>query len=1075
MYIIQVSAGDYVHIIGQTGHTVEYAIYSSFNGSTLNENDVVELGEYHVGNRDFDKIVEVSHSGYFAMCSYKNATIEDILILSSLSEMKKYVDFHEDISANNNGTEYASLDLALAAIKIEYRKSGMSIRYIDANTHEYVQYRYNLVYANTTDGNKDFLNIENWTKSTPETDEKPTAGSKKLVTSKGIYPLASNNLYGKNITIIGDELSTFYGYTSTNYYPNSGSGVNFVEQTWWYNLILKNNAIIKENLSANLLRITNSVSVTNNLVAKVESAQDTDVMFLAAGAIDGIYSIPLGVIDFTKSTEDLDDSKIVDAYIHAIRIAITKATKVYCVIQSHTNVSIKEAIIKIAEYYKGNGVESINLYGKELEGYDGLNNIKYRLTLNGMSQMGSIIQDCISSEAMSYVSLADKLGYNVVDVDTKDFKWENDKRVRKATNQITTSTGTNSRLSAYVKVVPGTVVYVAGRPQDISDTYRIAAFDEYFNILPEDCRDADFSTGRIKYVVPNGVHYILVSTTEQHKPESGVFSQPFNFANAFDCQNADNIVSYLKSQNIKQVQGYVPTNYSTPGIFRDGSSSITLFPVFFKKENIYKIRFDGVGAGILQLVCFTEDGSAIQTFTSTTDSGMIEVNENAYVFAIQLKQGNIEDINLKFFYKDTNLFQKRYCDVNAVRDAVVISDWEHEKMAHVCQLYFDYDTKFFFVPYYSSMGNHDADGEKNIVVSKISPCALNKPTFFKPFEYGMTVGTFTASPKAKFNDPNIIFLSDGATARCLVFGGNANPEVQGQETGYFYRDFNKETLSLGNSVNICKLKYRYNGEDVVVNMTVANVTEFATRIMNKPTGPGGTLIMSPEHLVTRENGQTVIYSYLSGITSGIDGDWDGCIIKSTDYGVTWEYVSHRPNTEYLGMWEVGLALVGRRIFVLYKASKYPISYYDLDNDEWGDIVLQSYTGAVLGIDSSRPLLYYNNNVLYAITNIPPRINDKGEITYAGSGTPNSVYRSHVLIEKIDTTTIERTFFKEFWHHDSCQYFSTLNVYGWDYFAFTEDRRRQTTANSIKGNISMLKVDWFQQDIENSYQENIFNQ
>ena len=51
-------------------------------------------------------------------------------------------------------------------------------------------------------------------------DEKPTAGSKKLVTSKGIYPLVSNNLCGKNITIIGDDLSTFDGYTSTKYYPN---------------------------------------------------------------------------------------------------------------------------------------------------------------------------------------------------------------------------------------------------------------------------------------------------------------------------------------------------------------------------------------------------------------------------------------------------------------------------------------------------------------------------------------------------------------------------------------------------------------------------------------------------------------------------------------------------------------------------------------------------------------------------------------------------------------------------------------------------------------------------------------
>ncbi|MBQ7552933.1 MAG: hypothetical protein IJT46_01050 [Bacteroidaceae bacterium] len=73
-----------------------------------------------------------------------------------------------DISAANNDggvfAVYASLGAALAAVPIENRKSGMSVRYIDATTNNYEQYRYLSQYANTAAGNNAFINVANWTK-----------------------------------------------------------------------------------------------------------------------------------------------------------------------------------------------------------------------------------------------------------------------------------------------------------------------------------------------------------------------------------------------------------------------------------------------------------------------------------------------------------------------------------------------------------------------------------------------------------------------------------------------------------------------------------------------------------------------------------------------------------------------------------------------------------------------------------------------------------------------------------------------------------------------------------------------
>ena len=54
--------------------------------------------------------------------------------------------------------QYNTLSLALAAVPQERRKGGMTIRYIDSTSEEYVQYRY----MNSSIANTDFINTANW-------------------------------------------------------------------------------------------------------------------------------------------------------------------------------------------------------------------------------------------------------------------------------------------------------------------------------------------------------------------------------------------------------------------------------------------------------------------------------------------------------------------------------------------------------------------------------------------------------------------------------------------------------------------------------------------------------------------------------------------------------------------------------------------------------------------------------------------------------------------------------------------------------------------------------------------------
>ena len=92
--------------------------------------------------------------------------------------------------------QYDTLALALGSVPQERRKGGMTIRYIDSVSGEYVQYRY----LSTSIANMDFINTTNW----QGVDSEPIAGSRNLVESNALTPIIKEEkyLYKDNTVIL---------------------------------------------------------------------------------------------------------------------------------------------------------------------------------------------------------------------------------------------------------------------------------------------------------------------------------------------------------------------------------------------------------------------------------------------------------------------------------------------------------------------------------------------------------------------------------------------------------------------------------------------------------------------------------------------------------------------------------------------------------------------------------------------------------------------------------------------------------------------------------------------------------
>lgn len=95
----QVYAGDVVRIIGKAGYSMNYAVYSEFNGTALDGTKVIQLGS--VINTDFDLFVNITGDGYIATSSVSTYNSQDIFTQSSLSELKNEIENDIDSSKHD--------------------------------------------------------------------------------------------------------------------------------------------------------------------------------------------------------------------------------------------------------------------------------------------------------------------------------------------------------------------------------------------------------------------------------------------------------------------------------------------------------------------------------------------------------------------------------------------------------------------------------------------------------------------------------------------------------------------------------------------------------------------------------------------------------------------------------------------------------------------------------------------------------------------------------------------------------------------------------------------------------------
>ena len=409
---------------------------------------------------------------------------------------------------------------------------------------------------------------------------------------------------------------------------------------------------------------------------------------------------------------------------------------------------------------------------------------------------------------------------------------------------------------------------------------------------------------------------------------------------------------------------------------------------------------------------------------------------------LELEIGGVED-DLQ------ELAGKFQGQVASLKRSYAVSKYQTELMAHVGTIY-DGSDGHFYIPYYGS------DTTPNETIGNDIICRLAKVSQYNPHDVtvidvlkkGDTVGTFTQSSDYAPYDPNIVI--DGGTIRYIMA---ITSSALSNAPGLGYRDIDKDTLTLGNSVNWCQIKYAIGGTTYTEDATKANLGKMIDRYFGQQSG--GTIGLYP--IITAPfveyNGE--IYGYLSGLDAGknsTDKDWSGAIVKSADYGITWEVVAWANDlfdarVDY-PMWEAGIAIDSGIIYVLFKFADTPIASYNLTTQQWTPLVyLYGYLGQDVTIDNSRPCLFLNGGKLYAMQNVLPRL-----VTEIGT-----VYRSRVKIFRLNPSDFSKEASCEITNDAGVQYMTCINQRGRNWFCFTEDRSHRNY--QMKGNISIIPLDF----------------
>ena len=409
-------------------------------------------------------------------------------------------------------------------------------------------------------------------------------------------------------------------------------------------------------------------------------------------------------------------------------------------------------------------------------------------------------------------------------------------------------------------------------------------------------------------------------------------------------------------------------------------------------------------------------------------------------------------------------------------DAYVISDYNNDIMAHVSNIFFCGDG-YIYVPYSANLTSHsetiDSTDEMVAKIAKVNLCNLSNPiikTFAKKGDmFGGDEG-FHQSDTFAVYDTVLIDKDEEHFATCSVLTPNGTSIC-----GTYYSTINKKTLQFAeNGVQICKFKYSYQGNNYEVDMNVENLLVFAQRITNDNNTRFGTY-----PIITRPIPYDgYFYSYLGACNTGsadVNKSFCGALIRTEDFGKTWELVAYNSTLSFVkNMWEGAALPYNGRVYCLLRARDsearlYNLAmYYDLDTSSWSNVTqLSGYvdgvlidkmvdpnTGKEVGVfaGDARPFIYQRNGYIYLFAQSLPLVK-----TYWSehSGQTDGVYRSHVRIYKCDEdlNILEK---KSLFGKNGLQYVSLCDVEDKIYFGFTEDKRHFD--KRTKGNISLMQFD-----------------
>ena len=302
-------------------------------------------------------------------------------------------------------------------------------------------------------------------------------------------PEAADGIVRKKVSILGDSISTYQGFTPypSNYqYPKSScADFTNVSQTWWHQIIYDKmtNAKLEVNSSYTgtcVQETTDKGHPGYGFLHRYVELGDPDVILINGGTNDSwSFSLPVGTLDFSIATDNLDEFQFAQAYDKLIRLMKAKypSAQIACIIgdnvmdQAYT--AYAQVIRDVCEHYDLPYAQVV-FADRAAMTYDNVHP-----NVNGMEEMANQIWNALKPSLEPGSDGIPSLEARIVNVDSPKMK--------------VYLPPTNGKLCPLVVVCPG------GGYSSIpgADGYEGAYYKDLFN-------EAGYALAVLYYTVPGG-------------------------------------------------------------------------------------------------------------------------------------------------------------------------------------------------------------------------------------------------------------------------------------------------------------------------------------------------------------------------------------------------------------------------------------------------------------------------------------------------------------------------------------------------------------------------------------------